>query len=507
MMSITSVYFILFLAAMIGIYYILPYKCRNFWLLAGSFCFYYVADSDALLYLLLFSIAVYVLGILIGRYKDKTKLWLVIGVISCAGFLLYFKYSNFVIKTWNSIAEGHKIKTLELFVPLGISFFVLQAIGYLVDVYRGKVEYEKNVIHLLLFLSFFPYIMSGPIERSYNILPQLRKKKPFEYKQVCHGLQYLLYGYFMKVVVAERFAMVANTVYGDFTYYAGFELLLGTIAYSIQLYCDFAGYSYIAIGCAKCFGMELIQNFKQPYFSLSIGEFWRRWHISLSSWFRDYIYIPLGGNRKGTMRKFLNIIIVFLVSGLWHGANYTYIFWGVMHGVYQVIGGITRKGKDKVTDFLRVNRECFSFRFGRRLVNLLLINTAWIFFRVEELKDGFTIIKRIICGFNSANSFGISQTPDYIWRNVTGMNLAANVDYPWLHLGLEGAQLVLALIGLVIVLIVDYFHYKEISCTQWLDKQNLLFRWCIYLVLIFVVLTFGIYGVEYSAQSFIYANF
>lgn len=512
-MTFNSFWFILFFLVVVILYYAIPQKFKNLVLLAASSFFYLTSSIESGCII----VGVIAIAYVFGRVLEKRpgKHLLAIGIIAILGTLFTCKYLNFTVESLDfvlsKIGIDIQFSGLELIMPIGISFFTLQAVGYLIDVYRKKIEAEKNVIDFAVFLGFFGYILSGPIERAQNILPQLKKKRKFHYTSFCHGIQLMLWGYFVKLVVAERFAIVANTVFDNHTYYAGIEMLLGTIAYSLQLYCDFSGYSYIARGVGQALGLEIINNFEQPYFSLSISEFWRRWHISLSSWLRDYVYIPLGGNRKGIVRKYVNVIIVFFVSGVWHGAAWNYIFWGVLHGIYQVIEGIFGSLKEKFGN--KNKQETKEVPFSQKLLsvmwNFTLVNFAWIFFRASNMQTALQMIKRIVLGFLPAATFGAKYLPeyDYVRKFVSGYNLRTIEDYAWLHIGLDISDTVVLLIGFVIIFAVDVLHYQKVNCRNWIDKQQLWFRWLLYIGATIVVLVLGIYGSTYNASSFIYSNF
>lgn len=293
------------------------------------------------------------------RYCDRARQFaagkagaVAVSFVLNIGVLFFFKYFDFAVDSLNLALSQFGLTmpkpTFDLLLPVGISFYTFQALSYTMDVYRGDIVPERNFFMYALFVSFFPQLVAGPIERSKNLLRQVNQPHVFDYDNMREGLLVILWGFFLKLVVADRVAIIVNTVYGDYPQYGGMYIIVASVLFAIQIYCDFAGYSTIAIGAAKVLGFQLMENFDCPYFSCSIGEFWRRWHISLSSWFRDYLYIPLGGNRRGTLIKYRNIVIVFLVSGLWHGAAATYVMWGLIHGIYQVIGGITKPVRDKL---------------------------------------------------------------------------------------------------------------------------------------------------------------
>lgn len=510
-MTFNSFWFLLFLLITVLLYYIVEYK--NLVLFAASAFFYCAASSRVSCVFAAVIIIAYVFGRLLEQKREKNLL--TVGIVCILSTLFVSKYLNFTVSSIAGLlAKFHITFTfsgMELLMPIGISFFTLQAVGYLIDVYRGEIKAERNLIDFAVFLGFFGYILSGPIERAKHILPQLKAEKKFDYTQFCHGLQLMLWGYFVKLVVAERFAVIANTVFDDYTYYAGIEMLLGTIAYSLQLYCDFSGYSYIARGVGQVLGLEVMSNFEQPYFSMSISEFWRRWHISLSSWLRDYVYIPLGGNRKGTARKYMNILVVFFVSGLWHGAAWNYVFWGMLHGVYQVIEGLFGMLRKKYGRKGEKEKEEIPFS-GKLLAgvwNFALVNLAWIFFRATDLRTALRMIKRMVLGFSPAATFGAKQIAEYdfVRKFVSGYNLRSVGDYAWLHIGLDSADMTVLVVGFLLVLAVDVLHYRKICCRDWIDRQQTWFRWTLYIGAGLLVLVLGVYGSAYNASSFIYSNF
>lgn len=319
----------------------------------------------------------------------------------CLGILAYFKYINFIIESLQGIIRpiGGGIDPLkDLILPLGISFFVFQACAYMIDVSRGKVSAEKNIITFALFLSFFPIVLSGPIERASNLLVQLRETHPLEVADVTAGMRQILYGLFKKIVLADMLARSVNPIFNGIPqgHHHGQTLILAAMAYSIQIYCDFSGYSDIAIGSARVLGYRLRDNFNMPYFSGSFTEFWSRWHISLSTWFRDYLYIPLGGNKRGFSRKCINLMIVFVVSGLWHGADWKYVMWGAIHGIFRM--GEEIWAKIRMTTSSSGQKKKVGSRFPpilRAIVVFIGTTFAWIFFRANSLSDALSMISRM----------------------------------------------------------------------------------------------------------------
>jgi alginate O-acetylation protein len=309
------------------------------------------------------------------------------------GILFFYKYYEFagslITDFFSLLNIGIEIPRWNVLLPVGISFYIFQAVGYAVDVYRGTIKAEKNFVVYALFISFFPQLVAGPIERAKNMLPQFREKHKFSYENFDTGLRLMIWGFFMKLCVADRVSTYVDAVYNNYMEHSGVSLLLATFFFTFQIYCDFAGYSLIAIGSSKMMGFTLMENFHRPYFAKSIKEFWRRWHISLSTWFKDYLYIPLGGNRVGHYRHLWNLFVTFLVSGIWHGANLTFVLWGSLHGLYQIVG----IEKNRLLPKINVSKRLHAV--FNCLVTFVLVMFAWIFFRANDLHSAFSIIAKI----------------------------------------------------------------------------------------------------------------
>ncbi|SDB61567.1 MBOAT family protein [Butyrivibrio sp. INlla16] len=493
-MQFVSPKFLLFLLITISVYFVLPKKIRYIWLLAASWGFYYKLSGKLLLLLIAVSVITYVAGILMGRSdtsgenRKGKKPVLVTGIVLLLLVLGYFKYTGFLLETVKSLQDALGIEPLgivaEIALPVGISFYIFQAIGYLVDTYRGKILAQKNFLRLALFISFFPEVMSGPIERAGNMIPQFENPKDFSYENMREGLLLMLWGYFQKIIIADRLAPLVDHIYSSYSNYTGTLLFLATIFYTLEIYCDFAGYSNIAIGSAKILGIDIMKNFEQPYLSRSIAEFWRRWHISLSSWLRDYIYIPLGGNRKGYVRKLINICIVFALSGLWHGAAWTFVFWGLLHGLYQVIGIITKPLKENLTAKLNIDPQGLALRLVNIVVTFILVNIGWIFFR--------------------APSFKVAR---YVLTNMWKFKPWVLFDGTLFNLGLPEADIRLLGVSIIVLAIVDVLNYKGIVVRKALTNQALWIRWIVYFAAVLFIVTCGVWGPGYDAASFIYSSF
>ncbi|MBO6015971.1 MAG: MBOAT family protein [Lachnospiraceae bacterium] len=399
-----------------------------------------------------------------SRLKRAVSLAAVI--VASMGVLFFFKYLDLfqnVLLRLTSVAgfTMHPI-TLQLMLPVGISFYTFQTMGYVVDVYRGDAEAEQDFFTYAAFISFFPQLVAGPIERTRNLLPQIKGEKQFSYRKAVEGLKLMAWGFFKKLVIADNLAGYVDAVYSEPEYHHGFGLVLATLFFTIQIYCDFSGYSEIAIGTAKLFGIDLMTNFASPYFAGSLREFWGRWHISLSTWFRDYVYIPLGGNRRGKVRKAINQLVTFAVSGLWHGANYTFILWGLMHGIGQVVeNGMKRK--------------------RRWLPTFVFVAAAWVFFRAQSVSQAFYIFGHMFSG--------ITHPVNYLVSGFANLHIALP----------DGIGLVLAL-GLLGTY--DYVAQKQdpLAIVNRIPKYG---RYAIYYGFLLFVLLFA----SFNAKEFVYFQF
>ncbi|MBP5597432.1 MAG: MBOAT family protein [Pseudobutyrivibrio sp.] len=501
-MQFNSVDFLCFFPIVVAIYFIIPKKLRTVWLLIASYYFYMSWNAIYAFLIGGSTVITYVSAILFDYYnihntKGNSLLKKRIVMIACIfinlGILFLFKYGNFIIGTINSVLSPLHIAEINyrftFLLPVGISFYTFQALGYIIDVYRGDVEVEKNLIRYALFVSFFPQLVAGPIERSKNLLSQMKtitEIKVWNARRIASGAILMVWGLFMKMVIADRVAILVDTVFDTYQMYGSTELIAGIIGFSVQVYCDFGSYSMIAIGAAKIMGFNLMENFNAPYFARSIKELWGRWHISLSTWFRDYLYIPLGGNRKGKLRKSLNIMIVFVVSGLWHGASWNFVAWGGIHGFYQVLGDWTKSTRTKISKKLEINTECFSWRLLQTVCTYILFDIALFFFRADTLKDAISYIHRIIT----------KPTPWVLFNDGLYM------------LGLNRTEFNILLVSLMILFIVDYIRFKTgMTIDKFLFTQNVWFEWLVVIVLILMIFTFGKYGPSFDAKQFIYFQF
>ena len=421
-MIFNSFEFLIFYPLVLLLYFVLPKCCKWPTLLAASY-FFYMYWNPSLIFLILFTTAVsFVSAIIIEKTESKRrkKFWLAITLITSLGVLFFFKYFNFLadsaISIWNLFGGEADFIALKLILPVGISFYTFQTLSYVIDVYRGEIKAERHFGWYALFVSFFPQLVAGPIERPDNLLPQLKANHKLEADNAFVGLQKMAIGFFKKIVVADLIAEFVNAVYNNPSESTGLGIIIASVLFSVQIYCDFSGYTDIAIGCARIMGIRLMQNFDRPYRARTIKEFWARWHISLSTWFRDYLYIPLGGNRCSKARHYFNLFLVFFVSGLWHGASWTFVIWGCLHGIYQIIGMITRKPRLAFHKALHIKEDSLFLVLWQRFWTFVLVCFSWIFFRANSTGDLLTLLGNLNTGWNieamtkTISSMGITLT-------------------------------------------------------------------------------------------------
>src|SRR5690606_5070408 len=383
-----------------SLYFVLPYKLRWFLLLVSS-CYFYMAFVPMYILILGFTIVIdYFAGIYIEKSEGKRrKLFLIFSLIANIGVLAVFKYYNFINDNLTFLLQEfgmqNPVPYLSILLPIGLSFHTFQAMSYTIEVYRGHQAAERNFGIYSLYVMFYPQLVAGPIERPQNLLYQFRKNFDFDYERVVDGLKLMLWGLFKKIVIADRLAIYVDSVYNNPYQHHGLTFALATFFFAFQIYCDFSGYSDIAIGAARVMGFKLMTNFNRPYFARNISEFWKRWHISLSTWFKDYLYISMGGNKVSIPRWYFNLFIVFLVSGLWHGANWTFIIWGALNGFYLVFAIITRKFRDKMNKLSGIEKIPWLNHTFQILTAFVLTCFAWIFFRANNVNDAFHIVKEI----------------------------------------------------------------------------------------------------------------
>lgn len=488
-MLFNSLGFLIFFPVVVLCFYLIPVKWRNYWLLPASIYFYMCWDARYVVLLLGCIVVTYSFAILLPKSKRK-RLWAICCLAVNFGVLFFFKYYNFAVDSigWAirhiSSADGQLFHH-NLLLPIGVSFYTFQASSYFIDVYREKIQPEHNIFKFALYISFFPQLVAGPIERSEKLLPQFDELHYFDQMKVKHGLELMLWGFFEKLVIADRVSIFVNEIYEHYEAYGFFEIALATIGFAIQIYCDFGGYSHIAIGAAEVMGFKLSDNFRQPYFAASIKEFWKRWHISLSNWLKDYLYIPLGGNRKGKLITYRNLLITFLASGIWHGDSWSFVVWGGLHGIVQVLEDVSKPILSKLAEITKINTRNLSFKLLRIFATFIFTSFAWLFFRASGMSQALSMIKQ-----------------------------AAKVFNPWilfdktllLH-GLSATNLVILVMATFLLLLVDLLHEKGVRIRSKIDEQGAVARIIIYYLGVMTILIFGIFGPNYDASRFIYFQF
>lgn len=482
-MYFNSIDFAIFLPIVFVLYWFAfsQLKHRNVLLVISSYFFYGWWDWRFLFLLFFSTLLDYYSGIRIqsAQRKEIRKLWLWISIAINLGFLASFKYYNFFIDSLIDAGVPIQPSTLRFILPVGISFYTFHGLSYVIDIYYGRIKPEDNFVTYALFVSFFPLLVAGPIERATHLLPQLKSDREFNYVQSVDGLRQILWGLFKKIVIADNCATYADLIFDNSDQYSGSTLLLGAIFFAFQIYGDFSGYSDIALGTAKLFGVELLQNFAFPYFSRDIGEFWRRWHISLSSWFRDYVYIPLGGSKGGTWLKIRNVFIIFLLSGFWHGANWTFIIWGALHACYYLPLLLRNKNRTNL-DVVAEKRTLPSFRELFAMASTFALTVfAWIFFRSDSVSAALDYISRLWTGFSSLNTF--------------------NMSYRFMMANVRTAVLLI----LILFFVVEWLGRRNTYAIRTIGLSwSRLSRWTFYYAIVFLIVLFA--G---QKQGFIYFQF
>ncbi len=478
-MDLLSFTFAVFFILSVIVYYTVPKKMRWGVLLLASMIFYIWSVPYLIGYLLFSTVTTYGYGRYMEKYQvfheqsggaGQGKLLLLVTIAANLAVLLTVKFGP--------------LAGINLLMPMGISFYTLQVIAYCVDVYKGKVTAQKSFFKYLLFASFFPQILQGPIPRYGQLEGQLYEGHAFDYRKVKFGFQLILWGLFLKMVIADRAAIFVNAVFPDYHLYEGTVLAVAAVLYSIQLYTDFLGCVCIAMGAAEVFGISLQTNFERPYLAVSVKDFWRRWHISLSSWLRDYVYIPLGGSRKGVFRKYVNLIVTFLVSGIWHGVGLQYILWGLMQGGYQIAGELLLPVRKKIRGLLKIDEGKTAYLLWQRVCTFFLITVSWVIFRSANLRAGLSMLKRIV-------------------TDITPWVLFDGTLYKF---GIDEKSFLALILCIVFVLVIELLQEKG-NIRERLEKQHMIVRWGIYLGGIMLVLVLGVYGPGYHAGQFLYGQF
>ena len=482
-MLFNSCQFLIFFPIVLAGYFLIPKKIKNFWLLLSSYIFYMGWNPKYAL-LLLFSTAItFFSSVIIEkiRFSDKNtpsnkktaKVIFCIAILLAFLLLFYFKYLNFTLSLLGKILSYFsltlKIPAFDIVLPVGISFFTFQAVGYLIDVYRGDIKAERNFFRYALFVSFFPQLVAGPIERSRNLLSQFEKTYDFDFDRAKEGLFMMLYGYILKMVIADRASILVDFVFSKEAA-TGIQIAFAVFIFAFQIYCDFYGYSAIARGTAKILGIELMKNFDAPYFSVSFKDFWRRWHISLSTWFRDYLYIPLGGSKKGRFRKNLNTMIVMLTSGLWHGAGLHFLAWGFFNGLFQIFDDLTLRFRMKIPNFIQIP------------VNFVFVCFCWLFFRASSLSKAIFYLKKIIFSPEIHSLMGGKY-------------------------GMGKTEAAFLLLSIVILMIIDFLKYRIFPVQEKFFVQKWFVKSAVFVLSVLIIAIFGVWGAGYNASAFIYFQF
>lgn len=504
-MSFSSIHFLLFFPIVTALYFAIPYRFRWLLLLVAS-CYFYMAFIPAYIFILGFTIVVdYFAGILIEGAQGKRRKWfLIVSLVSNIGVLFVFKYFNFFNANLKALAEAihwnYSLESLSILLPIGLSFHTFQAMSYTIEVYRGRQKAERHFGIYALYVMFYPQLVAGPIERPQHLLPQFYEKHDFDYQRVTDGLKLMAWGFFKKIVIADRLAVAVNLVYNAPYKYTGIPLIIATYFFAFQIYCDFSGYTDIARGAARVMGFNLMKNFNRPYFSTSVAEFWTRWHISLSSWFKDYLFTPLarwhtvrrpspGESRLSPLKRIANqwaryfdIYVVFLISGLWHGANWTFLIWGGLHGTYLVVSLATKGLRTKILKAFGLTHFPLLLRWFRVLVVFNLVTFAWIFFRANNVSEAFYVATHLFAGINL--------------REALGPMLAT-------QLGTPRSELVIAVILILILETVQFVNEYGRGVRGILDSKPVWARWAAYYLLIAAIIFLG----EYQTQQFIYFQF
>lgn len=480
-MLFNSLAFVIFFIVVTTLYFVLPHKYRWALLLFAS-CYFYMAFVPVYILILGTTILVdYFAAIYIEKSTGhKRKMYLLFSIISTCLILFVFKYFNFFNGNFKELARlldwNYPIASLRLILPIGLSFHTFQSLSYVIEVYRGKQKAEKNFGIYSLYVMFYPQLVAGPIERPQNVLHQFYEKHSFNYKRVVQGLQIMLWGFFKKIVIADNLALMVNYVYNDPKNHPGFPSVLATVFFAFQIFCDFSGYSDIAIGTAKVMGFDLMTNFRRPYSSKSISEFWSRWHISLSTWFRDYVYIPLGGNRVVKYRWYFNFFIVFMISGLWHGANWTFVIWGALHGLYSVLAAATKKTRIRLVNVLHLNNLPKLLGATETAITFALVTFAWIFFRAATLHDAVQVIE------------------NWFYRpfiNISAVIHSEKVRTDVLYLG-QRSNIFFFSIACIILMELIHHLQKDRPVYELLENKPAVLRWGLYASMVLIIINLGV---------------
>ncbi|MDZ4858689.1 MAG: MBOAT family O-acyltransferase [Candidatus Hydrogenedentes bacterium] len=482
-MLFNSLHFAAFFPVVVCAYFLLPHRLRWMLLLAASYYFYGSWSWKYLALLLLTTSVDWFAGVRMGAttHTGRRRAWLITSLVCNLGVLFAFKYYNFFVDSAQLAAAALglsiPVSVIEVLLPVGISFYTFQSISYTVDVYRGTTAPQRHFGKFALFVAFFPQLVAGPIERSWHLMPQIDIHKRFDWNRIRSGVLLMLAGFFKKIVIADRLAIYVDAVYNDPAAYEGWPIVIATYLFAFQIFCDFSGYSDIAIGSARVLGFDLMKNFQRPYFATSVTDFWHRWHISLSTWMRDYLYIPLGGNRVAPRRVYFNLFIVFVLSGLWHGAHWKFIWWGALHGLYICAGRYFPTSRRTLITRVIGTEASPLRRVFQVIVTFHLVLFAWMFFRANSVTDVYVLIVRAASGLGASASTIFDPLP--------------------------ATELGIAIVALCLLEAVHLLQERGIHIEERLVALPRPARWAIYYSLAFTVLFFG----KFTSQQFIYFQF
>ena len=497
----SAIFIFLFLPLVLLCYFLSPRKLKNYVLLFFSLVFYIFGGPKFLLVLLAVVLIDYVGAILIHK-TNKKKLFLILTITCNILVLVYFKYTGFFLENVNSIF-GLKITIPKIVLPIGISFYTFQAMSYVIDVYRGKYEADKNFARVALFVSFFPQMVEGPIGRYDDLAHQLYEPHKFSYENAKYGIQLMLWGYFKKMVIADRAALFVNTVFGNYQEYSGIPIFVAVVFYTLQIYAEFSGCMDIVTGTAQIMGIKMAENFRRPFFSKSVQEFWRRWHITLGTWLKDYVFYPVSlskatvhvtnGAKKIFKKSYISKLIpaafalffVWLGNGIWHGASVKYICYGLYYYVIMILGMLFEPLGDKIVKIFKIDKDCFGYRLWQMLRTTAFVLFGMLIFRATSLEN--------------ANQMFMSM--------FTSQNIGMIFDGRLYNIGFTGADFIVLIIGMIIMFVVSLLQEKGYNIRETISKQNIPFRWCLYYMIIFAIILFGIYGPGYNVSDFIYGQF
>ncbi len=491
-MLFNSIDFLIFFPIVVLLFFYTPQRFRWVLLLVASYYFYMSWEPAYALLIITSTIIDYWAShkIQISKSQRNRNIWLFLSLLTNFGLLFSFKYYNFFSESlsWISLyfPSPLSLPKVNWLLPVGISFYTFQTVSYTIEVYRGKQKAEDHFGYFALYVSFFPQLVAGPIERPANLLPQFRQEHSFEYERVTNALKLMAWGMFKKVVVADRLAFFVDPVYNDPASFSGPILCVATFFFAIQIYCDFSGYSDIAIGAAGVLGIKLMRNFNSPYLATSVVDFWRRWHISLSTWFRDYLYFPLGGNKVSKKRWQINILIVFLVSGLWHGANWTFVIWGAIHGLFFVIHNISKPIRKFLESCLQLNRIPKMYKTFQIICTFLIVCFAWIFFRANNMSDAIYIVSNLATGWSSLLDRAIISDNIYSILGINSLRLIVALGFVWITI-------------IVLMVIIEFYEKPRQMFVNWPWWT----RWPSYFMILLAMLFLG----AYEQSAFIYFQF